>query len=262
MSAEATRAQRLTVTAEGLGVAAQPGGMLGGVGLSMKDSLANTTGLASSGGEATGLAVLVDGGDDPVDASVVTDGIVLGINQDDLEVLVGRILSNPVAVENTEVSASTANLALSLDTEGTLVLQLVDTLGGGLSVDNVGHGLSLTSSTTNLHSVDDKTLLGLETKTTGLLGTSGAGHTADGGQLAVLPGADAQKETHSIRLLLLPQLFKVFISSHFDGRVLVSAKESIASKKKVAIIHHINSNHHFTTMIASLTSKHMSGFIQ
>lgn len=208
----------LTVAAEGEGVAAQPGSVLGGVGGVVAKSLSETTGLASSGGKTTSLTVLVDRGDDPVDTSIVTDGVVVGVNQDDLEVLVGRILTDPVAVEHTQVTACTANLALTLDAERTLVLELTDTLGGRLSVNDVGHNLSLTSSTANLHSVNNKTLLGLVSKTAGLLGTSGAGHTANCGQVTVLPGTDAQQETHSVRLLLLPQFLKVLIGSHVDVR--------------------------------------------
>lgn len=184
----------------------------------MTESLSETAGLATSSGETTSLAVLVDGGDDPVDAGIVTDGIVLGVNEDDLEVLVSGVLSNPVGVENTEVSACAANLALSLDTEGALVLQLTDTLSGGLSVDNVGHSLSLAASAANLHSVDNVALLSLVSEAASLLGTSGAGATVNRWQLAVLPGADAQQKAHSVRLLLLPELLKVLVGSHVDVR--------------------------------------------
>jgi hypothetical protein len=205
---------RLTVTTEGDGVAALPGSVLGRVGLGMSESLSDSTGLASSGGKTTSLTVLVDRGDDPVDASIVTDGVVVGVDQDDLVELVGGVLTNPVAVENTEVATGTANLALSLDTEGSLVLELTDSLGGGLSVDNVGHGLSLASSTANLHSVDDEALLSLISKTASLLGAGGARAAVHSGQLAVLPSADAQQEAHGIGLLLLPQLLKVLVGSH------------------------------------------------
>ena len=33
---------------------------------------------------------------DPVDARVTADGLVLGVDEDDLEVLVGRVLVDPV----------------------------------------------------------------------------------------------------------------------------------------------------------------------
>lgn len=36
--------------------------------------------------------------DDPVDARITTNGLVRRIHKDDLEVLVGRVLINPVGV--------------------------------------------------------------------------------------------------------------------------------------------------------------------
>lgn len=72
-------------------------------------------------------AHLVDGVADPVDAGITADGLVLGVNEDDLEVLVGGVLVDPVGVQDTQVSAAAANTLLSGGTEGTLVLELVDT---------------------------------------------------------------------------------------------------------------------------------------
>jgi hypothetical protein len=77
--------------------------------------------------------VLVDGVDDPVDAGIATDGLVLGVNKDDLVVLVGRVLVDPVGVENAQVGAAAADTLLSGALEGALVLELVDTLVGGLA---------------------------------------------------------------------------------------------------------------------------------
>lgn len=78
--------------------------------------LAETTGFLAGGGETPGFAVLVSrlamktsmdawrieppylvhGVDDPVDPRVATDGLVLRIDQDDLKVLVRRVLVDPV----------------------------------------------------------------------------------------------------------------------------------------------------------------------
>lgn len=69
----------------------------------------------------------MDGVADPVDAGITADGLVLGVNEDDLEVLVGGVLIDPVGVQDTQVSAAAANTLLSGGTEGTLVLELVDT---------------------------------------------------------------------------------------------------------------------------------------
>jgi hypothetical protein len=96
-------------------------------------ALVETAGLLAGGGEAAGLAVLVDGVDDPVDAGVDADGLVAGVDEDDLVVLVGGILVDPVGVQDAQVSAAAADTLLGGGLEGALVLELVDTLVGGLA---------------------------------------------------------------------------------------------------------------------------------
>lgn len=110
-----------------------PGLSATGLGLVVAVALVETTGLLAGGGEAAGLAVLVDGVDDPVDAGVNTDGLVLGVDEDDLVVLVGRVLVDPVGVEDSEVSAAAADTLLSGGLERSLVLELVHSLVGGLA---------------------------------------------------------------------------------------------------------------------------------
>lgn len=75
----------------------------------------------------------MDGVDNPVDAGVAADGLVLGVDEDDLVVLVGRVLVDPVGVEDAEVGAAATDTLLSSRLEGALVLELVDTLVGGLA---------------------------------------------------------------------------------------------------------------------------------
>jgi hypothetical protein len=76
---------------------------------------------------------LVNGVADPVDAGITADGLVLGVNEDDLEVLVGGVLVDPVGVQDTQVGATAADTLLSGGTESTLVLELVDSHVGGLA---------------------------------------------------------------------------------------------------------------------------------
>lgn len=123
----------LSVAPEGEGVVPLPGLPPAGSGLVVSVSLAETTALLASGGETTALAVLVHGVDDPVDAGIAADGLVLGVDEDDLVVLVGRVLVDPVRVEHTQVGAAAADTLLSGRLERTLVLELVDTLVGGLA---------------------------------------------------------------------------------------------------------------------------------
>lgn len=96
-------------------------------------TLAQTTRLLSSSSETTGFTVLVDWVDDPVDSRIAADSLVLRIDEDDLEVLVGGVLVNPVGVENSQVGAAASDTLFSSRLEGSLVLQLVNTLVGGLA---------------------------------------------------------------------------------------------------------------------------------
>lgn len=60
-----------------------------GGGLVVTMALGNTTGLLASGSKTAGFAVLVDRVDDPVDASITADSLVLRVNKDDFVVFVG-----------------------------------------------------------------------------------------------------------------------------------------------------------------------------
>ena len=55
-----------------------------------------TTVLFACGGKTAKLAILVLGGDDPVESWVSANSRVGRINKDDFEVLVGGVLSHPV----------------------------------------------------------------------------------------------------------------------------------------------------------------------
>jgi hypothetical protein len=80
-------------------------------------TLVEATRLLASSCETTGLAVLVDCLDNPVDARIATDGFVLWVDEDDLEVLVGRVLVDPVGVEDAKVGAATTDTLLGGSTE-------------------------------------------------------------------------------------------------------------------------------------------------
>merc|ERR1719473_2231657 len=85
--------QDLTVAAQGDPVVLAPNSAAGGRVLGEAPAtVEETTGLAASTGEATGLPPLVHGVDDPVDAGVLTDGLARGVYEDDLVVLEQGIL--------------------------------------------------------------------------------------------------------------------------------------------------------------------------
>jgi hypothetical protein len=129
----ATLSTHLAVTPEGEGVVPLPclsatsGRLVVGV------TLSETTALLAGGCESTAFAVLVDGLGDPVDAGIAADGLVLGVDEDDLEVLVGGVLVDPVRVEYAQIGTAAADTLLGGRLEGALVLKLVHTLVGGLA---------------------------------------------------------------------------------------------------------------------------------
>ena len=123
---------------------------------------------------------------DPVDAGVTADGLVLGVDKDNLEVLVGRVLVDPVGVQDTQVGAATADTLLSGGGESTLVLEVVDTHVGGLAVGGTLGHRPLTATTTHTGTVDDIALLGLVAETTSLVGARRTGSPVDSVQLTEL----------------------------------------------------------------------------
>jgi hypothetical protein len=147
----ATLSAHLAVAPEGEGVVPLPGLPPASGGVVVLVSTAKTTALLAGGGETTALAVLVDGLDDPVDAGITANGLVLGVDKDDLVVLVGRVLVDPVRVKDAEVGATAADALLSSRLERALVLELIDTLVGGLAYDLLDFILTATSSVKAYH---------------------------------------------------------------------------------------------------------------
>jgi len=96
-------------------------------------TLAQTTRLLASSSKTTRFTVLVDWVDNPVDASITADGLVLRVDQDDLVVLVGGVLVDPVGVQDSQVGATTSDTLLGSRLEGSLILELVHTLVGRLA---------------------------------------------------------------------------------------------------------------------------------
>lgn len=133
LAATSSSSTSSSVAPQRQGVVSLPSLSAAGLGLVVAVALVETTRLLAGSGETTSLAVLVDGVDDPVDARVLADGLVLGVDEDDLVVLVGGVLVDPVRVEDAEVSAAAADTLLGGGLQGSLVLELVHTLVGRLA---------------------------------------------------------------------------------------------------------------------------------
>ena len=58
------------------------------------------------------LSHLVNRFDDPVDAGIFADSLVLGVDEDNLEIFVGGILVDPVGVEDSQIGATTTGHVL------------------------------------------------------------------------------------------------------------------------------------------------------
>jgi len=156
----------------------------------------------------------VDRVDNPADARIAADSLVGRIDQDNLKVLVGRVLVDPVRVENAQVTALASNTLFSGGLERTLVLELVNSVAAGLTKGGTLGNWLFATTTADTDTVDDVSLLGLVSKTTSLVWARGARGTVDNVQLTVLPAANTQQEAHDIRLLLLGQLLEILVGSH------------------------------------------------
>ena len=168
----------------------------------------------SGSGESAKLAVLVNRVADPVDPSVVANGVVGRVDQDHLEVLVHSILVDPVRVQHPESSALASDTLLSDRAQVPNRLQLGNTGIDGLSVDNTLADRLLAVSTADTHTVDNVSLLGLVTQPAGLIRPGRLRQASDGRQLPVLPAAHTLQETEHIRLLALPELLDVLVGTH------------------------------------------------
>ena len=143
--------------------------------------------LDASGGKAASFSALVLGGGNPVDSGVTGDGLVVGVNKDDLEELEGSVLTHPVGVEHSQVSAASSNSLLGGGSVRSVGLQLVDTLVDGLTVDDTLGDGSLAATSSDSDSVDHVALLGLVTELSGLVRAAGSVDLVDHGELSVLP---------------------------------------------------------------------------
>lgn len=131
---------RLPVAPEVESVVPLPGLPPASVGLVVPVALLETSALLAGSRKTTAFTVLVNGVDDPVDAGIAANSLVLGIDEDDLEVLVGAVLVDPVAVEDTQVGAATTHTLFGGGPKRTTRLELVHTLILGLAVGGTVDG--------------------------------------------------------------------------------------------------------------------------
>ena len=102
------------VNSELLGVSLLPGRSDGWSSVGGLVTLLSETSLfLTGGGKSSKLSFVVFLRNDPVDSWVLSNGLMSWVNEDDLEELVGSVLTAPVRVEDSHVGASSADLLLT-----------------------------------------------------------------------------------------------------------------------------------------------------
>lgn len=89
---------------------------------------------------------------DPLELGVVSDGVVVGVDEDDLEVLVSGVFTNPVGVQDSERAAVSANSLLGDGLKSSSELDEHTHVGGLTHGSSLGDRL-LSSTSSDLDSV-------------------------------------------------------------------------------------------------------------
>merc|ERR1719402_1826928 len=154
----------------------------------------------------------------PVDLRIPRDGVMVNVNHDDLEILVGRILTHPVRVHNTQTLEAASNTFLGKILQVPLRLLLIDRSRSlGFTIRTSLGYRPLPSTSPHGNPIDNISLLGLVSQPTGLVRARGTGSTMDLGQLSVLPATNPQQVTHNVTLLLPVQLRHILVSPHCEA---------------------------------------------
>ena len=205
-----------SASSEFLSVSSLPGGsnrwssVMGSVSL-----LSETSVFLTGGGKSSKLSLVVLLVADPIDSGILSNGGVVWINADNLEEFVGSVLTNPVRVEDSQVGASSTDLLLSNRSVGSSFLELSDTLMDWLSVDNTLVDSSLSSSSSDSDSVENVSLLSLESEGSGLIESGWSLDLVDNWKLSVFPASNSHDKSDDIRLLLSPKFLEVLVGTHY-----------------------------------------------
>ena len=154
-------------------------------------------------GEATQFTMFLNRATHPVNLRISSYSLMMRIYHDNLKVLVGGVLANPVRIEHSKTLHPPSNALFSngLEVAHRLLLfnstrSLGFTVGASLGVG------AFATSTTHSDAEDNESLLVLVAKTTCLVGSGGPGDAVNLGKLAVLPATNSQEVTHDIALFL------------------------------------------------------------
>mmetsp|Transcript_33202 Transcript_33202/g.53453 ORF Transcript_33202/g.53453 Transcript_33202/m.53453 type:complete len:223 (-) Transcript_33202:549-1217(-) len=222
MIAKKKKLMHLTVSLELEGVSDLPVSTAGGSNnlVRLVATLAQSATSTACRGKSTKFTVLVHWVSNPLNTRIFTDSIVLRIYHNNFKVFVCRVSVYPVRVKNTKVSTSASNTLFSKSSQTSASLVLVNSLVGGLSVNNSLAVWSLASSASYSNTVYNVPLLCFVSQSVSFFWAGWAMYLHNRWQLAVFPCANTKQETHNVTLLLAPKLFHVFVASHLDLVIL------------------------------------------
>ena len=163
---QSLESENLSLPAQAESVLPDPPGSPGSsLGLVVAPAMTKTSGPLTSSSQTSQLTMLVDSVHDPVDLRISSDALVRHVHHDHLEIFVGRVLSNPITVEDPQPLESATNTLLSDGLKVSLRLLLLDsTRALGFTIGtSLGHR-PLATSTSHGNAVDDEALLGLVSK--------------------------------------------------------------------------------------------------
>jgi len=160
-------AENLTITAEAESVVPLPGGRFGGVVVAV--AFSETSVPFSDAGETASLPALVHRLGDPVDPRIAANGLVIGVNEDDLVILVDTILVNPIRVQYSKVTATPADTLLRDAPQSSLGFEVVHTLTDRFTIGGTLRNVLFAVTPANADTVDNVSLLGLVPQPAGLV---------------------------------------------------------------------------------------------
>jgi len=159
--------KNLTVAAEAESVVPFPGGQLGGVVVAA--AFSETTVMFSDTGKTTSLPALVYRLGNPVNPWVTANGFVIGIDEDDLVIFVDTVLVNPVRVQDSQVTTTSANALFRNAPQSSLGLEVVHTLMDGFTIGGTLRDVLLAVTPADANTVDNVSLLGFVPQPAGLV---------------------------------------------------------------------------------------------
>jgi len=151
-------AKNLTIAAKAEGVVPLPGSQLGGVVVAV--AFSKTAVPFSDACETASLPALVHRLGDPVDPRIAANGLVVGVNEDDLVIFIDAVLVNPVRVQYSQVTTTPTNALLRNTPQPSLGLEVVHTLTDGFAIGGTFRDVLLAISPADTDTVDNVSLFG------------------------------------------------------------------------------------------------------